>query len=275
MAFKDVLVPIVSVQEDECALRAGEIVADLVDARVSAVFLEIEPDAIATADGLMSGAMWERIVDQIAEEARKTRAALEARPSSRKVAFSEMRSTLSMVGADLGELARSTDLVAMTRPSSGLWSDWVRSSLFAGVLFSSGRPVLLTPPDWRGGVGRNIIVAWNGSREAARAVADALPLLQEADKVTIVSVVRHAEERPRSAPALAAHLLRHGIRTEAKLVASPHGDDGAALIAEVLEAGADLVVMGGYGRPRAAEWVFGGATRALSKSAPFPVLMSH
>jgi nucleotide-binding universal stress UspA family protein len=275
MAFKDVLVPLLSVAEDEGALRAAEIVADLVDARVSAVFLEVEPDSIPTVDGYISGGLWEDIIGQIAADARKARAALAARPSSRRTAFTELRSTLSLVGGDLGALARCTDLVVMTRPVQGVWSDSIRAAVFEGVLFESGRPVLLTPQDWRGTVGRNITIAWNGKREAARAVADALPLLEEADKVTIVSVAQRAEDCPRSAATLTAHLLRHGIRADERVVLAPHGDESASLIADVLERGSDLIVMGGYGHARAAEWMFGGVTRALSKSAPLPVFMSH
>ncbi len=275
MAFKDVLVPIILVEEDECALRAAEIVADLVDARVSGVFLAVEPDAIATADALVSGVRWGDLIGQIAADAGKVRAALEARPSSRRIGFTEMRSTLSRIGADLGEVARCTDLVVMTRPIQDLWTEQIRTAAFEGVLFGSGRPVLLTPTDWRGTVGRNIIIAWNGSHEAARAAADALPLLQEADKVTIVSVVQSAEDCLRSAQTLAAHLLRHGVKAATKAVLASHGDDTACLVAEALDGGADLVVMGGYGRARAAEWAFGGVTRALSRTASFPVFMSH
>lgn len=79
MAFNDVLVPVILIQEDECALRAAEIVADLVDARASAVFLAVEPDAIAAADAWISGARWGDLIGQIAADARKARAALEAR----------------------------------------------------------------------------------------------------------------------------------------------------------------------------------------------------
>ena len=140
-----------------------------------------------------------------------------------------------------------------------------------------GRPVVVVP---RYGtfetVGKRILVAWNGSREATRAVHDALPLLQRAAKVHILSIDPEGEPGSRVPSAdIALHLARHGVVTEA---ASALGLDigvGDLLLSQAADLSIDLIVMGAYGHSRMREMVLGGVTRHMLQNMTVPVLMSH
>jgi nucleotide-binding universal stress UspA family protein len=147
------------------------------------------------------------------------------------------------------------------------------------LVLESGRPVLLLPKN--GEVfepGKRVLVAWNGRRESARAVFDALPLLKRAQTVSVIWVNpldagAAAGELP--AVDICAALARHGVRCEATQTIQPAADVGAALLSAAKSQGADLLVMGCYGHSRLREFVFGGATRHVLKSMNVPVLMSH
>ena len=144
------------------------------------------------------------------------------------------------------------------------------------VLLHGGRPVLLVP---RSGSftppARHALVAWNGSREAARAVSAALPLLQQVDQVTLAvlgaSQGDHGEEPGAD---IALYLARHEIKVNVLMQPRP-ADAGKAILALASELGADLLVMGAYGHSRWREMVLGGATRSILAQATLPVLLMH
>jgi nucleotide-binding universal stress UspA family protein len=140
-----------------------------------------------------------------------------------------------------------------------------------------GRPVLVVP---RYGtfetVGERVLVAWNGSREATRAVHDALPFLRAATKVTVLSIDPEHDLGPRVPSAdIALHLARHGITAEADWTSGLDIAVGDVLLSRAADLGADLIVMGAYGHSRAREMVLGGATRHILQHMTVPVLMSH
>jgi nucleotide-binding universal stress UspA family protein len=140
-----------------------------------------------------------------------------------------------------------------------------------------GRPVLVVP---RYGafemVGERVLIAWNGTREATRAVHDALPLLKRATKVTVLSIDPKHDSGSRVPSAdIALHLARHGVAAEA---ASTVGLDiavGDVLLSRAADLGVDLIVMGAYGHSRLREVVLGGATRHILHHMTVPVLLSH
>lgn len=145
------------------------------------------------------------------------------------------------------------------------------------LVVCSGRPVLLVPYAYNLGptVGQHILLAWNGSREAARAVSDAMPLLVAAAKVSILSVnpVGVSERDPGADIAL--HLSRHGVTAEAAHVLDQTLDPSDVLLNRAVDIGCDMIVMGGYGTPRLQEMVLGGVTRDILRHMTVPVLMSH
>jgi nucleotide-binding universal stress UspA family protein len=274
MSFKNIVIPVLSVEEDEPALHAAEVVGDMADAGLTAVYMEIEPDPIVAADGYICGEVWDQIARQIADDARAAKSALEGRAWSRRISMRELRTRPSMAGEDFAVIARCADLTIMRRPTGGLTGP-MRSTLFEAALFSSGRPVMLIPPNWHNGLGRRVFVAWNGKREGARAVADAAPFLETADRVVIATLANQEQQNKTSVDAIVANLARHRVKADVTFVPAHTDDEGAQLMDAARACDADLFVMGGYGHARAAEFIFGGVTRTLLHSAPMPVLMSH
>ncbi len=123
-------------------------------------------------------------------------------------------------------------------------------------------------------VGRRVLVAWNGSREATRALHDALPVLDRAERVIVLSV-DPGDHRHLPGADIATLLARHGVRAEANETSSDDIEVGDAVLPRAADLGADLLVMGAYGRSHVREWAMGGVTRNLLKHMTLPVLMSH
>ncbi len=143
------------------------------------------------------------------------------------------------------------------------------------IVLNSGRPVIVVP--YIGGpetVGERVVVAWNGSREAARALNDALPILKLADQVTVLAIDPDGAGRIPGAD-IAAHLARHGVRAEATQLPSGGLGIGDALLSRAADLGCDLIVMGAYGHSRVREYVMGGASRHIFEHMTVPVLMAH
>ena len=154
-----------------------------------------------------------------------------------------------------------------------------RSAVPEAVLLGSGRPVLVVP--YIGAaqtVGQRVLVAWNASREAARAVNDALPLIAPSGRVTVLAINPArgiAGEGDLPSADMALHLARHGITAEAAYTAAEDVATGDIILSRAADMGADLIIMGGYGHSRAREFVLGGATRTLLGHMTVPVLLSH
>ena len=147
------------------------------------------------------------------------------------------------------------------------------------VVLSSGRPALIVPCDWAPGtVGERVLIAWDASREAARAVSDAVPILEQASTVLVVSINPAREPGGHGGlpdAAIARHLARHGLEVEAQSVETDAMEVGEALLSFAAERECDLLVMGAYAHSRMRELVLGGATRTVLKKMIVPVLMAH
>jgi nucleotide-binding universal stress UspA family protein len=174
--------------------------------------------------------------------------------------------------------AHTADLIvaSQTDPEWAL-SEWL--DIPDQLAMASGRPTLIVPTAGAHAVvGEKVLVAWNVRREAARAVFDALPILQRAKSVSVVWINPQSErERAGDVPAadICAALARHGVKCEATEQVRPRESVGSTLIACAKDSNADLLVMGCYGHSRLRELVFGGATRHVLAHMPIPVLMSH
>lgn len=147
------------------------------------------------------------------------------------------------------------------------------------VLFGSGRPALIVPYAGRfaGDCGR-ILIGWTATREAARALNDALPLLERAKKVVVLTInPQRGDEVEPGIPAadIAHHLAQHGVTAEAATIVVDEISTGDALLNYASDFGADLIVMGAYGHSRTREFVLGGMTRQILRQMTVPVLMSH
>lgn len=147
------------------------------------------------------------------------------------------------------------------------------------LLLSMGTPVLIIPETWpQDTVGNNVLIAWNRSREARRAVADSMPFLYSASRVTILVVDgdRNSDyygEMPGTN--LCDHLSRHGVVVEVAHASSEGAPMAQAIADASIRLGADLLVFGAYSRPRTQEFLFGGTTRSLLARAPVPMLISR
>jgi nucleotide-binding universal stress UspA family protein len=126
-------------------------------------------------------------------------------------------------------------------------------------------------------IGRRVLIGWNGSREATRAVHDAIPLIRPEAAVTLLSIGAESSGSPEQLTTvdIAAHLARHGLRVTSTSLARAEVRDEDLLLNQASDIGADLLVIGGYGHTRLREIVLGGVTRSLMKKMVTPVLMSH
>ncbi|MBX9458718.1 MAG: universal stress protein [Rhizobium sp.] len=148
-------------------------------------------------------------------------------------------------------------------------------ALNEAVIFGCGRPVMLVPPaTWNGSVD-HVAIAWDGGRAAARALGDALWLVERAARVTILFSGGDKAASTPAAKQLAASLVRRGVQADLRPVDTADRGIGDALQAGAVAAGADLLVMGGYGHSRLREFVLGGATAAVLSRPQLPVLISH
>lgn len=173
--------------------------------------------------------------------------------------------------------ARSADLVMVRQADRE--SDEDMATNVEALLFEGGRPVLFLPSDGRIAAPiKRILIAWDGSREAARATHDALPLLKAAEAVEIVVVDADKLpdiDAPLAGSDIAACLSRHAIHANVTTVSKGNGSTAEAIAAQATASNADLIVMGAYTHQRLREWLFGGVTRAFIERAPVPVLMSR
>ncbi|MEQ9811476.1 MAG: universal stress protein [Azospirillaceae bacterium] len=171
-------------------------------------------------------------------------------------------------------LARCTDLVVAGQRDPDDRLDGMVDA--EGLVMVSGRPVLLVPFSFAfKSVGSHPLVAWNGSREAARAVADALPLLEKSERTTVLVVNPGSEMGDTPGTEITLHLARHGIKAESDHILAKGISTGDVLLNNISDRGCDLLVMGAYGTPRMRELVLGGVTRNLLHHMTVPVLMSH
>jgi nucleotide-binding universal stress UspA family protein len=175
----------------------------------------------------------------------------------------------------LGRLARRFDLAIVGQPDRDRTGPV--EVVDEGVLFDSGRPVIFVPYIQKAGLKLDrVMICWDGSRAATRAVADALPFLQKAKQVEIVMVASKSGKNDEVPGAdLGQHLARHGLKVEVKRITSPDIDITSTILSYAADSSADMIVMGGYGHSRLREFILGGVTRGILETMTVPALMSH
>ena len=179
------------------------------------------------------------------------------------------------VGEQFSRIARRFDvsIVGQSEPESSA----VEEIIAELALFESGRPVIIVPYIQKAPLKLdNVMVCWDGSRAAARAIADSMPLLAKARRVEVVIVTNERGKQDEIEGAdMGAHLARHGLNVDVKRTALGDIDIADVLLSHAADAGSDFIVMGGYGHSRLREFVLGGVTRSIFRSMTAPVLMSH
>jgi nucleotide-binding universal stress UspA family protein len=192
--------------------------------------------------------------------------------------FHQIDARTPVIADEVVAAGRVADLVIVsaTNPEeiTGVERDFVEQTVMA-----LGRPVIVLPYKGKAAVSLNeVIIGWDGGREASRAAFDALPLLKKAAKVRVVRIDPQKDPSLRGSVAgadLAEALARHGVKAEAQGYPTDGQDEGQALMRCAADSGAGLIVMGAYGHSRLAEFIFGGATRFVLNRLVCPVLMSH
>jgi nucleotide-binding universal stress UspA family protein len=176
---------------------------------------------------------------------------------------------------------RYADIVVVGQKDPGGEEGVYNRGLPDELILSLGRPVLVIPHSGEfPAIGERIIVAWDASRLAARAVNDALAFLEVAKEVTVLAVNPKTGEGERGhgdipSADICLHLARHGVRAEAQQMQAEELGVGQVLLSRAIDKGADLMVCGAYGHARWREIVLGGVTRHLLAHMTIPVLMSH
>jgi len=174
--------------------------------------------------------------------------------------------------AHIGSYGRLFDLIVLGRP--GRFAQNPRMPPLETALFETGHPVLVAPPTPPTDLGRNVLVAWNGSTEQARTNAFALPLMREAEQVTILTVEGGMTPGP-AGEDVAIHLRMNGVPAKAVTVTPGARSTGETILDHAASLGCDLLVKGAYTQSRLRQMVFGGATRHILANATLPVLMAH
>jgi nucleotide-binding universal stress UspA family protein len=278
--FRDLMFPASGTAGDENALAAAIELASQLDAHLSLVQTINLPLPLASPWGMQPDVLLAD-ADRDLRQAGETRAArLRDRMKGETIPW-EVRiaeSHLTDPGRLLSLHARHADLTIMTGPASAA-DDAVIRELFGDLLLESGRPLLVIPSGHQARLpATHVVVAWQPTREATRALHDALPFLllaSSVDVVTVDPVVSESGHGQDPGVDIGTHLARHGL--EVNVVAIPHRGEGItqALLRHATESGAQLLVAGGYGHTRLRAWMLGGTTRELLQAAHIPVLYSH
>jgi nucleotide-binding universal stress UspA family protein len=285
MAFKDILVQLDNGPRSEVRLALAARLAQRSGGHLTGVYVVDIPSVEFFYGAAMplgsSGA--EQFVDQMRADALAAAGPVETgfRELLRREALEgEWRLVEGDRPTAVALHARYADLTVLGQDNPYDRRDGVdHDAVTVAALMSSGRPVLVVPfagafPTF----GEHVLVAWNASREAARAVNDAMPLLAQAKMVTVLAInPRRGLGEHGDVPAadIALHLARHGVRAEAAHTVATDIAEGEALLSYAADIGADLIVAGAYGHSRARELVFGGVTRTLLHEMTAPVFLSH
>jgi nucleotide-binding universal stress UspA family protein len=218
------------------------------------------------------------LVDEINAERRKHAEEAEKRLTSAAaiagvpVEFQIVQQSYTDTNNCLAVAARPSDIVIVSRPTHGISLD---RTLIEAMLFTSGRPVIVIPPYWEGSAEFDkIMVAWDGSARAARAIGDAMPLLTRARQIEILCVSPDASKSVAGAD-LAAHLSRHCKRVTVTELQTEHRDVAKTLRDHATAASASLFVMGAYAHPKLLQMVLGGVTSGMLSEAELPILLSY
>jgi nucleotide-binding universal stress UspA family protein len=244
-------------------------------AHVSAIAFAQEPPIGSPWDGV-SASFFDTYRAQQKGHAERAIGAFETRARLAGVPFdSRMVAETALAAADLfGITARHYDLSVVGQAE--LQDDVIESLAIEAALFNSGRPVLVVPYIQKEGLKLDrVMVCWDGSRSAARAVADALPLLRRAGQVDVVTVEEKERRNMLPGAQIAEHLARHKLKVEVKTLVAPDSDAANVILSQVADSETDFIVMGAYGHSRLREFVLGGVTRDILASMTAPVLMAH
>jgi nucleotide-binding universal stress UspA family protein len=252
-------------------------IASMLSAHLAGVAFVYDPIVPVSATGYIPAEVIER---QQADNEADAKSAIDrfAQATGRAGLSAEpLTITASLAGASqqFGRIARRFDLavVGQAEPEIGA----IENIIAETTLFESGRPMIMVPYIQKGPLKLNkVMVCWDGSRQAARAIGDAMPLLAKAGRVEIVIIANDPGKQDEiEGVDMGQHLARHGLKVEVQRIPGGDVDVADALLSHAADSGADFMVMGGYGHSRLREFVLGGVTRTIFHSMTVPTLMAH
>ena len=280
MALRNLLVYLDSTK---ASAARGELALKLAQ-RHEAHITGLAPTATPLVPGYIAGNFPDELLQMQEAEAReRAEAAVQSfREAAERLGVSVETRVESCTSANLTALialhARYADLTVMGQvdPDDAAPGG---VTMVEDVIMTSGRPTLVVPyVGATAAPGRRVVVAWDASREAARAAQDALPVLERADEVTILVVNPEKGDQDHGQQPgadIALHLARHGVKAKVQRSEVTDISVGEEILSRMADAGSDLLVMGAYGHSRLREVVLGGVTRTLLEEMTVPVLMSH
>ena len=288
MPIRKLLLPLTGTAAGEAALTTSLMIARRFNAHVTALHVRVDSRDIAPLAGEgLSGAMIEEMMSATEKEsgdrAHAVRSMFERFVARHEVTVSEPRPGLdhptasfaSVTGREediVAQQARLADLTVVPHPDAG--EDVSSSDALHAVLFDSGRPVLISPQVTPKSIGTRVCLAWNGTAESAASAQAALPWMQQAVAVRILSAEGYQRRGP-GAPDLAAYLALHGVNADITIFRSVGSSVGAGLLAAATEFGCDLLSMGAYSHSRLRQLILGGVTRHVLEYSSLPVMMTR
>jgi nucleotide-binding universal stress UspA family protein len=277
MPIKDILT-ILDLAGNQPAAKYALEFGRIHDAHVTGLAVSFEPVVPAFAAAPMPVDYLQAAHDQAVAAAKEAKGQFDELARMAGV-NSESRLAEILTGGPLDNVllhCRPTDLVVIGQSNPDT-PEPMRELLIETVLFESGAPVLLVPY-----IGsktfepNNVLVGWDGSTTATRAIHAALPVLEKADKVTVLVIEKKpGTENGQPGAEVANYLARHNMDVTIEVVSNPQAGVADTVLNYVSDNGNDLVVMGGYGHSRMREFLFGGATREILEAMTVPVLMAH
>jgi nucleotide-binding universal stress UspA family protein len=278
MGLKQVLVPVLAIEHDQAALKAGADLALRFGGRATALIVAIwQGSGFADAQSPLSDALMDLVKGaQSSAAVERTKIIAWLERSTYAFDVQDVTAEAALGRDEIVSHARVADLIIMARAGQHAHA---RRELLEDVVFKSGRPTLLVAsPTRQRQKWERILIAWNARPEVVRAIAGAMPLLQAAKDVRIVTVDAAPNTAWRGeAPGrdLAAYLAFHGVRAEVSNLDGLGREHARAIADAALDFDADLVVMGAYGHSRAREFVLGGVTRDLLAGSKTALLLAH
>lgn len=280
--MKSILVPVEDGADLPAQLETALLAATPFGGHIDGVAPRPAADVYFYGDGVSPIALdqWQRDDEERAERAQ---AAFRDYMRAKGVAWGDPKKPSEQPTADwlgeavpgldaIGQLARLYDVTVLAQPSSE--ASMPRSALLETILFESGHPIMVAPPEAPTKLGEVVLIAWNGSTESARAVTMAHPFLTRAKRVVVLAVEGGMVAGP-DAGDIERTLSRAGIAVQASTVRPEGLSIGEAILAEAAKADADLLVKGAYTQSRLRQMIFGGATSHILSESKIPVLMAH
>jgi len=281
MSMKTILVPMDN-HDMRSALETALLLGQRNNSYIEGFALRWQVIELVAGIDVMGGVPLDKFKEDVEEEAKKAKQVFEIFMQEHGVPRStETTESVSFGWLDhaaegedfIGNYGRVFDVIVMNRRDAN--SGPMHDRAIESGLFESGRPILLSPPSPPSQIATNVLIAWNCSTEQARATALAMPILQKADRVTILTVIGGTGVPGPSAEQLIRYLRCNGVVAESMRVELDGRSTGEVILASAQSRGCDLLIKGAYTQSRLRQWIFGGATQHVLASAALPVLLAN